>query len=192
MKYGPQTPEIEALLARLGEVTEDEAVAMDDACYAALGAARYAARYDALDDVQSAARYDARYDALNAALNAARHAARYDARHAIAARYTIAALAALAVRDLISDDGFTQAQYDLLTGPWRTVIGPIHPDDKENTQMTNVTYLFVLQGHYGTGWEDIYASYDYEEVLMNRRAYIANEGGRYRVVRRKEEALDDA
>jgi hypothetical protein len=36
---------------------------------------------------------------------------------------------ALAVRDLIGQHGFTQAHYDLLTEPWRTVIGPIHPED---------------------------------------------------------------
>ena len=35
---------------------------------------------------------------------------------------------ALVVRDLIGDT-FTQAHYDTLTMPWRTVIGPIHPDD---------------------------------------------------------------
>ena len=35
---------------------------------------------------------------------------------------------ALLVRDLIGD-GFTQEQYDLLTGPWRKTVGPLHPDD---------------------------------------------------------------
>ena len=35
---------------------------------------------------------------------------------------------ALLVRDLIGDT-FTQAHYDTLTKPWRTTIGPIHPDD---------------------------------------------------------------
>jgi hypothetical protein len=46
---------------------------------------------------------------------------------------------ALAVRDLIGliiptlgrPHGFTQAHYDTLTMPWRTVIGRIHPDDPE-------------------------------------------------------------
>ena len=36
---------------------------------------------------------------------------------------------ALVVRDLIGQHGFTQAHYDTFTLPWRTVIGPIHPDD---------------------------------------------------------------
>jgi len=35
---------------------------------------------------------------------------------------------ALSVRDLIGDK-FTQAHYHRPTGPWRTVIGPVHPDD---------------------------------------------------------------
>ena len=39
------------------------------------------------------------------------------------------AAGALAVSDLISQHGFTQAHYDLLTGPLASVIGPIHPDD---------------------------------------------------------------
>ena len=38
---------------------------------------------------------------------------------------------ALVARDLISETGFTQAHYDLLAGPWRTVIGRIHPDDTD-------------------------------------------------------------
>lgn len=35
----------------------------------------------------------------------------------------------LVVRDLIGTHGFTQDHYDTLTRPWRTVIGPVHPDD---------------------------------------------------------------
>ena len=57
-------------------------------------------------------------------LRAARNAAWYAARDA-----TWDATWALIVRDLIGQHGFTQAHYDLLTGPWRQVIGPVHPDD---------------------------------------------------------------
>ena len=65
-----------------------------------------AAELDRLDAAWDAAR-DA---ALNAALNAA---------------------LALLCRDLIGQyPGWDQDAYDLLTGPWRTAIGPIHPDDK--------------------------------------------------------------
>ena len=38
----------------------------------------------------------------------------------------------LLLRDLIGQrPGWDQAAYDLLTGPWRRTIGPIHPDDAE-------------------------------------------------------------
>jgi hypothetical protein len=37
---------------------------------------------------------------------------------------------ALALRDVISEDGFTQALYDGLTADWRHRVGPIHPDDE--------------------------------------------------------------
>ena len=41
----------------------------------------------------------------------------------------VAALA-LVSRDLIGHHpGWDQGAYDLLTGPWRSVIGPVHPDD---------------------------------------------------------------
>ena len=41
----------------------------------------------------------------------------------------IAAAVALSTRDLIGNDGYKQADYDLLTKPWREVIGKVHPDD---------------------------------------------------------------
>lgn len=50
------------------------------------------------------------------ALHAARDAAGYAAR-------------ALVVRDLITPGQFTREHYELLTKPWRTVIGPLHADD---------------------------------------------------------------
>lgn len=59
--------------------------------------------------------YAARRDAARGAVDAARDAV-WDAAWA------------LLVRDLIGDT-FTQAHYDTLTKPWRTTIGPIHPDD---------------------------------------------------------------
>lgn len=40
-----------------------------------------------------------------------------------------AAAGALVVRDFIGQHGLTQHHYDLLTAPWRKVIGPVHPDD---------------------------------------------------------------
>jgi hypothetical protein len=58
-------------------------------------------------------------------------------------------------------------------------------------------YLHVLQGHYGyategtgemvsQGWEDLCASESFAEVRANLRDYRENEGGRYRLIQRRE------
>ncbi|WIB65342.1 hypothetical protein [Curtobacterium sp. MCBD17_040] len=60
---------------------------------------------------------------------------------------TAASLAArgLFVRDLIADTGFTTADYDLLTGPWRRVIGPLHDEDDEApTAPASLTHAWDL------------------------------------------------
>jgi plasmid maintenance system antidote protein VapI len=109
--FGPQWEQIVALVRRAAVLTPDEAK-------------RLAAARDAARDAAWAAAWAAAWDAAWAAA-AARAAAR-DAAWA-----TGAAAGALAARDLIGQHGFTQAHYDLLTGPWRTAIGPVHPDDAE-------------------------------------------------------------
>ena len=78
----------------------------------------------------AAARGRTRGAAAGAALGpaAARGAAWATARDAADAARDAAA--ALLCRDLIGQaPGWDQDAYDLLTGPWRDVIGPIHPDD---------------------------------------------------------------
>jgi len=63
------------------------------------------------------------------ALGAAWYAAWYAARDAAGYAARGAALA-LVSRDRIGHHpGWDQAAYDSLTGPWRQVIGPVHPDD---------------------------------------------------------------
>lgn len=48
-------------------------------------------------------------------------------------------------------------------------------------------YLVVLQGYYGShGWEDLTASESYREVRQDLKDYRSNEGGRYRIIRRRE------
>lgn len=47
-------------------------------------------------------------------------------------------------------------------------------------------YLTVLQGNYGYGWEDLTASENYAEVKQNLKDYRLNEGGTYRIVKRRE------
>jgi hypothetical protein len=100
--FGPQWEAIVALVRRATIVTEDEAERLAAAWDAARAAAWAAAR--------DAARDAARGGAWGAARDAA---------------------GALVVRDLFGHHGFTQAHYDLLTGPWASVIGPVHPDDQQ-------------------------------------------------------------
>ena len=52
-------------------------------------------------------------------------------------------------------------------------------------------YLFVLQGSYGYGWEDLTATDKADpnarrEIRANLREYRENEGGSYRIVNRRE------
>lgn len=91
LKYGPQTPEVEALLKRARTLTIAD--------MRALGAVWDAA----LDEVRGSVRD---------------------------------AMLALISRHLIAPKGFTQAHYDLLTGPWRKTVGKVHPDDAPLTEST--------------------------------------------------------
>jgi hypothetical protein len=51
-------------------------------------------------------------------------------------------------------------------------------------------YLHVLQGHYGCGWEDLTAAEQTregrKEIRDNLKDYRENEGGRYRIIKRRE------
>ena len=81
----------------------------------------------------SAAELDRLYTAWNDARDAARVAARdaaWLAARVAAWGAALDATAGLMCRDLIGQyPGWDQDAYNLLTGPWRRTIGPIHPDD---------------------------------------------------------------
>ncbi len=49
-------------------------------------------------------------------------------------------------------------------------------------------YLHVLQGDYGYGhgWEDLCVETGRKEILARRKEYRENEGGTYRIIRRRE------
>jgi len=146
--FGPQWESIVALVRRAAVITPDEAQKVGAARGAAWGAARGAAKDAAWDAAwvaawvavraaaRDAARAAARDDARDAAWAAVRAAA-WDA--AVAAAWDAAWAAvwdaawALVTRDLIGQHGYTQSHYDLLTRPWASVIGPVHPDDKPVT-----------------------------------------------------------
>jgi hypothetical protein len=74
-------------------------------------------------------------DARGAAWDAAWDAAR-DATSGVAWDVAMGAARGLVVRDLIGQHGFSQAHYDLLTQPWATVIGKVHPDDADRLVAT--------------------------------------------------------
>ena len=156
LRFGPQGPHVAALIARAGALTAGEADRLRAAWGAAWGATRRAAGAaagDAAGDAtwaaagaaaRATARAAARIAAGDATWAAAGAAARVGAGAAAwaaagaAAWATAGAVArdaavAVVVRDLIGQHGLTQDHYDTLTRPWRTVIGPIHPDDPEVT-----------------------------------------------------------
>lgn len=47
-------------------------------------------------------------------------------------------------------------------------------------------YLYVLQGFYGYGWDDLTASENYSEIREDLKAYRENEHGKYRIIQRRE------
>lgn len=59
------------------------------------------------------------------------------------------------------------------------------------TKRNKYEYLYVLQGHYsGGGWADLTAApktaAGRREVRADLRAYRENEGGAYRIIKRRE------
>lgn len=123
--FGPQWEHIVALVRRAALLNSEEAEMVVIAWSVASDTAAWDAAWDAYaawDDAYAAG-------AAGAAGNAAGFAAGETAGDAEgeAAR---AAAWALAARHLVGNHGFSQKHYDLLTGPWATVIGPVHPDDE--------------------------------------------------------------
>ena len=124
---GPQAAQVAALIARAATLTEDEARRLRTAWDAVLYAARCAALYAAWPASRAAA-WDATQEATwGAARDATRGASRFASWRA--SRFAAwdaswYAACALVARDLVSTE-----HYDTLTTPWRTAIGPIHPDD---------------------------------------------------------------
>ena len=118
--FGPQGVQVAALIERCATLTADEVSRL----YAATpGAARGVATRDATRGI-------ARGTARVAAWGAALYAATPDTAWGAARGAALGAAWGLLLRDLIGKHpGWDQDAYDLLTGPWRQEIGPIHPDD---------------------------------------------------------------
>ncbi len=113
MALGPNGQAVAAVIRRTRRLTRDEmtrlAAARDSAWAAAGYAAGHAAGYAARYAAWQAAWYAAWEAAGEAAGEAARYAARYAARDAATAT--------------LVKDKITQKQYDLLMGPWLSVVG---------------------------------------------------------------------
>ena len=116
-RYGPQTTQIEALLDRVRNLTDEEAEALSDAVRFAdpdFWGAWNATQIAAWDAARTAGRDAARDAAWVAAWNAAGDAA-WEA--------IWDAVQALLVRDLVGQHGFTQEHYDTLVALWESVMG---------------------------------------------------------------------
>jgi len=117
--FGPQGEQVAALIEHCRTLSAAEAD-------------RLAAARAATWDAAWRAAWDATWDAARCA--DARCAARIAAWLAAARDAARDAAGALLCRDLIGQaPGWDQDAYDLLTGPWRQVIGPVHPDDHPET-----------------------------------------------------------
>jgi len=135
---GPQGAQVAALIERCATLTADDVRRLVAARDAAWGTTRVVARVVARDaawvTVWDAARDAAWVAARDAAWDAAWDAAR-DAAWDAAWGTTRVAARALLLRDLIGQHpGWDQDAYDLLTGPWRQAIGPLHPDDGDGDE----------------------------------------------------------
>ena len=118
LALGPQGEQVAALIGRCRSLTGDELDRLDAAWVAARVATRVAARvatWDAARDAVRVAAQDATWVAVRVAVQDA--------------------ALGLLCRDLIGQHpGWDQDAYDRLTGPWRQVIGPIHPDDGDGDE----------------------------------------------------------
>ena len=56
----------------------------------------------------------------------------------------------------------------------------------EKMKKNKFNYLFVLQGDYGSGFEDLTQSEDYKEVRTDLKDYRENENIPHRIIKRRE------
>lgn len=138
LKYGPQTYQIEKLLLKIESLTPEQIKELDGA----RAAVRYSAWHAAQNNAQNIAWHAAQSTAWDTAWYGARDTVRYADRDFVwrailesildsAWTSTWEAIVALIVRDLIGEK-FTQEHYDILTKPWRDVMGEFEePEEGE-------------------------------------------------------------
>jgi hypothetical protein len=131
---GPQGVQVAAFIEKSATLTADDVrrlgAAWDTIWGATPGATWdtiWGAAWDATRATRGAAWGAAREAAWEAAWGAATRDAAWSAAWGVAR--------GLLLRDLIGQrPGWDQGAYDLLTGPWRDAIGPIHPDDGDGDE----------------------------------------------------------
>ena len=138
---GPQGAEVAALIEKSATLTADDVrrlgATWDTIWGATPGATRdtiWGAAWDATRAARGAAWGAARDATWKVAWGAVRDAwgapPDWDAAWDAARDATWDTARGLLLRDLIGHHpGWDQGAYDLLTGPWRQAIGPVHPDD---------------------------------------------------------------
>ena len=131
--FGPQWREVMSLVRRAAALTKAEVASMERARDAAWRAA-WGAAGDAAWGAAWRAAWGAARDAAGGAAGGAERGGARDAAGGAAwgAAGDAAGDAAwaLVVRDLVGQYGLTQEHYDVLTKPWASVIGKVHPDDE--------------------------------------------------------------
>ena len=133
--FGPQWREVVSLVRRAAALTEAEVAELEYTDVAARHPARDAAWRASWNAARGAAGRAERAGSWNAAWDAAWCAAWRATGNAAGDAVGLAAgraAWALVVRDLVGQYGqygLTQEHYDVLTKPWASVIGKVHPDD---------------------------------------------------------------
>lgn len=56
---------------------------------------------------------------------------------------------------------------------------------KDKTRQNKYLYLYIVQGHYGYGWEDLTSSESYKEALNDYNDYNRNEMRAHRIIKRR-------
>lgn len=127
LALGPQGPEVLAFIERCKTLDHEELHYLTVTSNVYLGSVEYTAevagRAAAWEAISDAAGTAARVAAWTTHRPTSTYA--WDASRAVRRP-----VAALLVRDLIGTN-FTKADYDRITGPWRSIIGPLHPDDPD-------------------------------------------------------------
>ena len=131
--FGPQWEAIVALVLQAAILTSKD----EDILLSTYNKLRSLVSQSNIDAAWAAMRYAAGSSALHDNAQIAAWNAITDTRRANNDNNSIEviksqqwAVCALAVRDLIGQERFTQDDYDILTGSWATAIGLVHPADR--------------------------------------------------------------